>query len=84
MPFIPHTRADTDAMLEAIGVGAIDDLFAEIPAELKLQALEGIPGAIGESEVGRLMRAARPATKWRSISSAPAPTNTTSRRRCGN
>lgn len=56
MPFIPHTRADTDAMLKAIGVGAIDDLFAEIPAELKLQALEGIPGAIGESEAGRLMR----------------------------
>ena len=56
MPFIPHTRADTDAMLKAIGVGGIDDLFAEIPAELKLQALEGIPAALTESEVGRLMR----------------------------
>ena len=56
MPFIPHTRADTDAMLKAIGVGGIDDLFAEIPAELKLQALEGIPAALTESEAGRLMR----------------------------
>ena len=56
MPFIPHTEADTDAMLEAIGVGEIDDLFEEIPGELRLGALEGIPGALTESEVGRLMR----------------------------
>ena len=56
MPFIPHTQADTDAMLRAIGVKEIDDLFAEIPGELKLEALEGIPEAITESEVGRLMR----------------------------
>ena len=56
MPFIPHTQADTDAMLEAIGVGGIDDLFAEIPDELKLRGLQGIPDAITESEVGRLMR----------------------------
>ena len=58
MPFIPHTRADTDAMLKAIGVGKIDDLFEEIPADLKLkgQGLEGIPGAMTESEAARLMR----------------------------
>ena len=56
MPFIPHTQADTDAMLRAIGVDEIADLFAEIPGELKLEALEGIPEAITESEVGRLMR----------------------------
>ena len=56
MPFIPHTQADTDAMLGAIGVDEIDDLFEEIPDELKLQGLEGIPEAITESEVGRLMR----------------------------
>ena len=56
MPFIPHTQADADAMLKAIGVDEIEDLFAEIPGELKLEALEGIPEAITESEVGRLMR----------------------------
>ena len=56
MPFIPHTQADSRAMLEAIGVDGIDDLFAEIPADLKLEALGGIPRAITESEVGRLMR----------------------------
>ena len=56
MPFIPHTRADTDAMLKAAGAAAIDDLFAEIPGGLRLEALEGIPEALTESGVGRLMR----------------------------
>ena len=56
MPFIPHTPADTEAMLKAVGVDQIEDLFAEIPDELKLEGLEGIPEAITESEVGRLMR----------------------------
>ncbi len=56
MPFIPHTWADTDAMLKTIGVAGIDDLFAEIPAELRLESLDGIPEALTESEVGRLMR----------------------------
>lgn len=43
-------------MLRAIGVDAVEDLFAEIPAELKLGGLEGVPEALTESEVGRLMR----------------------------
>ena len=56
MPFIPHTRADTDAMLRAIGVSDVEELFAEIPDELKCGSLDGIPEALTESEVGRLMR----------------------------
>ena len=34
MPFIPHTEADIQEMLGAIGASKIDDLFDEIPAEL--------------------------------------------------
>ena len=56
MPFIPHTEADTDAMLGTIGATGIDDLFEEIPGELRLGALEGIPAALTEFGVGRLMR----------------------------
>ena len=56
MPFIPHTLADTDAMLRSIGVDDMEDLFAEIPGELKCVSLDGIPEALTESEVGRLMR----------------------------
>jgi glycine dehydrogenase subunit 1 len=61
MPFIPHTEADVRAMLDAIGVERIDDLFEEIPVELRAKELAGIPPALNEMEIGRLMseRAAR-------------------------
>jgi len=56
MPFIPHTADDVASMLGAIGVGSLDDLFDEIPAELRAGALSGVPPALSEMEVGRLMQ----------------------------
>ena len=35
MPFTPHTEEDIQAMLKAIGVKSIDNLFDEIPANLR-------------------------------------------------
>jgi glycine dehydrogenase subunit 1 len=48
-------------MLETIGVQSIEDLFDEIPAALKIKSLDGVPPALSEMEVGRLLmeRAAR-------------------------
>jgi glycine dehydrogenase subunit 1 len=57
MPFLPHTPADVDAMLRAIGAGSIEQLFDEIPDELKIRALEKVPPTANEMEVVRLMRA---------------------------
>jgi glycine dehydrogenase subunit 1 len=57
MPFIPHTSADTAAMLATIGVDSIDDLFDEIPAELQISALSAIPPALAEMDIARLMSA---------------------------
>jgi glycine dehydrogenase subunit 1 len=54
MAFIPHTSDDIARMLEVIGVKTIDDLFDEIPAELRAGTL-GVPPAICEMELGRLM-----------------------------
>jgi glycine dehydrogenase subunit 1 len=54
MAFIPHTPDDVARMLEVIGVQSIDDLFDEIPRELRAGAL-GVPPAMGEMEVGRLL-----------------------------
>jgi glycine dehydrogenase subunit 1 len=54
MAFIPHTADDIARMLELIGVQSIDDLFDEIPAELRAGAL-GVPPALSEMEVGRLL-----------------------------
>jgi glycine dehydrogenase subunit 1 len=57
MPFIPHSEADVAAMLEAIGVGRIEDLFDEIPAALKIERLQNVPPGLNEMEVTRLMKA---------------------------
>ena len=56
MPFIPHTQADVDEMLAAIGADSIDALFDEIPAALRIKSLAGIPEALNEMQVGRLMQ----------------------------
>jgi glycine dehydrogenase subunit 1 len=55
MAFIPHTREDVEAMLAAIGVDSIEQLFDEIPANLRLTGLPGVPQALSEMEIGRLM-----------------------------
>jgi glycine dehydrogenase subunit 1 len=55
MAFIPHTERDVEAMLEAIGATSIEQLFDEIPANLRVKSLAGIPDALNEMEVGRLM-----------------------------
>src|SRR6202521_6144190 len=52
--YIPHTADDIARMLELIGVKSIDDLFDEIPRELRAGVL-GVPPAMGEMEVGRLL-----------------------------
>src|SRR3954471_22641044 len=56
MPFIPHTDEDVRAMLAAVGVESIEQLFDEIPAELKNTTLSGVPPALSEMQVMRLMR----------------------------
>ena len=57
MPFIPHTPKDVTDMLAAIGAKSIDDLFDEIPKELRIESLAGIPDALNEMQIGRLMSA---------------------------
>src|SRR5260370_6684735 len=54
MAFIPHTPDDIARMLEVIGVRSIDDLFDEIPRELRAGVLN-VPPALCEMEVGRLL-----------------------------
>jgi len=56
MPFIPHTDDDVSAMLATIGADSIADLFDEIPRELLIDSLDGVPSALSEMEIVRLMR----------------------------
>ena len=55
MPFIPHTKDDTRSMLDAIGAKSIEDLFDEIPAELRAKPLEIVPKGRSEMAVNRLI-----------------------------
>jgi glycine dehydrogenase subunit 1 len=55
MPFVPHTPADVSDMLSVIGASSIDELFDEIPEALKAGTLHGLPAALREMEVARLL-----------------------------
>jgi glycine dehydrogenase subunit 1 len=57
MPFIPHSESDVAAMLKAIGVARIEDLFDEIPPALKIESLAKVPPGLSEMDVTRLMKA---------------------------
>jgi glycine dehydrogenase subunit 1 len=54
MAFIPHTAEDIARMLDVIGAREIDDLFDEIPRELRAGPL-ALPPAMSEMEIGRLL-----------------------------
>lgn len=55
MPFIPHTEEEVREMLDVIGVKSIEDLFDEIPAELRAEGLTKVPPGMSEMEITRLM-----------------------------
>lgn len=55
MPFIPHTEKEVSNMLATIGANSIEDLFDEIPANLKVESFDNIPARRSEMEVSRLM-----------------------------
>jgi glycine dehydrogenase subunit 1 len=52
MSYSPHTDADRAAMLSAIGVKSIGDLFADVPAKQRFPKLN-LPGPLSEMETMR-------------------------------
>jgi len=55
MAFIPHTEKEIQQMLAAIRVDSINDLFDEIPANLRCPGLDGIKPGMSEREVSQSM-----------------------------
>ncbi|MDH3768912.1 MAG: glycine dehydrogenase, partial [Gammaproteobacteria bacterium] len=55
MPFNPHTNEEIRDMLAIIGADDIEQLFDEIPPELRINALSSIPPMVSEMEVTRIM-----------------------------
>jgi glycine dehydrogenase subunit 1 len=56
VPFIPHTDYDVAVMLATIGASSIDELFDEVPAPLRIEALRDVPAGLPEADVARLMQ----------------------------
>ena len=54
MSYIPNTDVDRAKMLEAIGLTSIEELFADIPEEVRFPALD-LPAPLSEMEVVRLL-----------------------------
>jgi glycine dehydrogenase subunit 1 len=58
MPYAPATDADIRHMLEVVGAGSVDELFSDIPADLRFRDELDIPLGVSEleltAELGRL------------------------------
>ena len=55
MRYLSHTDHDRRAMLAEIGVNSIDDLFADVPTEARLDGLVDLPKHAGELAVERAL-----------------------------
>src|ERR1700728_3999282 len=51
MRYLPKSPADRAAMLQAIGIRSVDELFSPIPAEYRLARDLAIPRQMAESEI---------------------------------
>jgi glycine dehydrogenase subunit 1 len=58
MRYLPNSPAERAAMLEATGHTSIQELFAQIPDELKLQSDLNLPGPLSEPEILEFFRQA--------------------------
>lgn len=71
MRYIPNTEEDLGRMLQVIGVASIDDLFAQIPEELRLGRDLDLPPPLAEPQLmahlGELASRNRDATRVRSF-----------------
>jgi glycine dehydrogenase subunit 1 len=56
MSYIPHTDAERQQMLAAIGVPTMEDLFESVPAKYRFPSLD-LPAALSEMEVSAEMLA---------------------------
>ncbi|HKS80506.1 MAG TPA: aminomethyl-transferring glycine dehydrogenase subunit GcvPA [Candidatus Acidoferrales bacterium] len=53
MRYLPKSPSERQEMLEAIGVGSIEELFASIPQQFRLKKPLPLPGPLSEAEIIR-------------------------------
>lgn len=52
--YFPHTEADLQAMMAKVGISSLDDLYAEVPSEVRFRGDYQLPSAMSELEVRQL------------------------------
>src|SRR5947207_1589380 len=57
MPYFYNTPDDIAAMLQAVGAGSMEELFASIPNELRLKRPLDLPPALSEMELAQHLQA---------------------------
>ena len=78
--YTPNGENERREMLEVIGAGALEELFSDIPSQVRAGELEGLPEGASELEVMRRMKRQRIKTEFfRLFSEARALTATTYR-----
>ena len=55
MKYFPHTAEDIQQMLDVVGVKSLDELYAEVPEELKLHRELHLPEGKSEIEVRQII-----------------------------
>ncbi len=56
MDYIPHTKEDIRYMLDVLGLDSIDELFEDIPSNIRLDRELYIPSGITEIELTRILK----------------------------
>lgn len=69
MSYLPHTPSEREEMLREIGVSSVDELFANVPHNLRSGPLD-IPPGLSEMETHRLLRSL--ASQNLNLESAPS------------
>ncbi|MDE5934589.1 MAG: glycine dehydrogenase, partial [Muribaculaceae bacterium] len=49
--YFPHSQEDIASMLETCGVKSLDDLYADVPEQLKFKGTYNVPSEMSEHEV---------------------------------
>ena len=52
--YFPHTTADLQAMMQKVGIGSLDELYAEVPESVRFRGEYELPEAMSEVEVRQL------------------------------
>lgn len=55
MNYVPHTSEDRSEMLKTIGVSSIDELFSDVPSQVKLDRKLNLPPAMSEFQLMKYM-----------------------------